>query len=67
MTDPGPARSKGVSDGLHDAGRILAIAAGVAVVSLAIIAPLALVFLLAWLTYRAWVRSRREQALSRRV
>jgi hypothetical protein len=53
----------GISDGLHDAGRILAIAAGVAVVGLAIVIPLALLFLLAWLAHRAWVRARRERAL----
>jgi hypothetical protein len=57
----------GIGDGLHDAGRILAIAAGIAVVGLALAVPLALLFLLAWLVYRTWVRSRREQALSRRV
>jgi hypothetical protein len=53
----------GIGDGLHDAGGILAIAAGVAVVGLAAIAPLALLVLLAWLAHRAWVRSRRERAL----
>jgi hypothetical protein len=57
----------GTGDGLHDARRILAIAAGVTLVGLAVIAPLALIFLFAWLAYRAWIRSRREQALSRRV
>lgn len=53
----------GVSDGLHGAGRILAIAAGVTMIGLAVIAPLALLFLLAWLTHRAWARARRERAL----
>jgi hypothetical protein len=53
----------GVGDGLDDAGRILEIAAGVTIVGLAILVPLALVGLLAWLAHRAWVRSRREQAL----
>jgi len=56
-----------IDNGLHEAGRILAIAAGVTVVGLAVIAPLALLFLIAWLAHRAWIRSRREQALSRRV
>lgn len=55
--------SWGIGDGFHDAGRILAIAAGVAVIGLAIVAPLALICLLAWLAHRAWVRTRREQAL----
>jgi hypothetical protein len=53
----------GIDDGLHEAGRIFAIAAGVAVVGLAAIVPLALLVLLAWLAHRAWVRTRRERAL----
>jgi len=53
----------GIGDGLHEAGRILAIAGGVAVLGLAVIAPLALIFLLAWLAHRTWVRARRERAL----
>jgi hypothetical protein len=57
----------GVGDGFHDAGRILAIAAGVTMIGLAVITPLALLFLLAWFLHRTWIRSRREQALSRRV
>lgn len=55
--------SWGMSDGLHDAGRILAIAAGITVVGLAVAAPLALIFFLAWLVHRTWVRTRRERAL----
>jgi hypothetical protein len=55
--------SWGVGDGLHEAGRILAIAAGVTVVGLAAIAPIALLILLAWLAHRTWVRTRRERAL----
>jgi hypothetical protein len=54
----------GTGDGLHDAGRILAIAAGVAIVGLAIIAPLALICLLAWLAHRAWLRRARHRALA---
>jgi hypothetical protein len=53
----------GIGDGLHEAGRILAIGGGVAVLGLAVIAPLALIFLLAWLAHRTWVRARRERAL----
>lgn len=53
----------GVSDGLDDAGRILAIAAGVTIIGLAILAPLTLIALLAWFVHHAWIRSRREQAL----
>ncbi len=47
----------------HDAGHILTIAAGVTIVGLAILAPLALIALLAWLANRAGVRRARERAL----
>ncbi len=53
----------GVDDALADAGRILVTAAGVTVIGLALIAPLAIIGLLAWLANRAWVRRRRESAL----
>jgi hypothetical protein len=53
----------GIGDAFHNAGHILAIAAGVTLVCLAVIAPLALLFLLAWLAQRLWLRSRRERAL----
>lgn len=54
----------GVGDALGDAGQILAVAAAVAVVGLAILGPIALVALLAWLTHRAWVRRERRRVLS---
>jgi hypothetical protein len=53
----------GIDDAFHDAGHILGIAAGVTVVALAVVAPLALILLLAWLAHRLWLRSRRERAL----
>ena len=53
----------GIGDAFHDAGRILGIAAGVALVGLAVIAPLALLCLLAWLARRLWLRTSRERAL----
>jgi Domain of unknown function (DUF4349) len=53
----------GIDDGVHDAGRILAIAAGVTMIGLAVIAPFALILLLTWLARRTWVRARRERAL----
>jgi hypothetical protein len=53
----------GVSDGLDDAGRILAVAAGVTVIALAILAPLALIAFLAWLAHRTLTRRSRERAL----
>lgn len=57
----------GVDDALDDAGHILGIAAGVTLVGLAVIAPLALICLLTWLAYGIWLRARREQAISKRV
>lgn len=53
----------GIDDAFGDAGHILGIAAGVTLVGLAVIAPLALLFLLAWLAQRLWLRTRRERAL----
>jgi hypothetical protein len=53
-----------VGDALDDAGHILAIAAGVAIVGLAIVGPLAVIALLVWLANRARVRRGRERALS---
>ncbi len=53
----------GVSDAFHDAGHILGIAAGVTLVGLAVLAPIALILLLSWLAQRLWLRSRRERAL----
>lgn len=60
-TSPGGAW--GVDDALGDAGHILGIAAGVTVVGLAVLAPFALVGLLAWLAHHIWLRARRERAL----
>ncbi|HEY3435903.1 MAG TPA: DUF4349 domain-containing protein, partial [Solirubrobacterales bacterium] len=54
----------GVDDALGDAGQILAVAAAVTVVGLAIVGPIALLALLAWLTHRAWVRRERRRVLS---
>ncbi|HEX3043095.1 MAG TPA: DUF4349 domain-containing protein [Solirubrobacterales bacterium] len=54
----------GVGDALDDAGQILAVAAAVTVVALAILGPIALLALLAWLTHRAWVRRERRRVLS---
>lgn len=50
-------------DAVRDAGRILEVAAGVAVVAGAALLPLALVAALAWLAGRRAVRRRREAAL----
>jgi uncharacterized protein DUF4349 len=53
----------GIDDGLDGAGRILAVAAGVTVIALAILSPLALIALLAWLAHRTLVRRSRERVL----
>jgi hypothetical protein len=48
---------------IHDAGRVLTVAAGVALIALAALTPLALLGLLAWWIASAVRRRRREQAL----
>jgi hypothetical protein len=55
--------SWGIGDALDDAAHILAIAAGVTLIGLAILTPIALICLLAWLARRAWVRRARARAL----
>ncbi len=55
--------SWGIGDAFGDAGHILGIAAGITLVGLAVLAPIALLLLLAWLAQRLWLRSRRERAL----
>jgi hypothetical protein len=55
----------GIGDGIDGAVRILAVAAGVTVIGLAVLAPFALLALLAWLTRRAYLRRARREALSR--
>ncbi len=47
----------------HDAGRVLTVAAGVALISLAALTPVALILALAWWIAAAVRRRRREQAL----
>jgi hypothetical protein len=65
---PTPSESSGggwsIGDAFHDAGHILGIATGVAIIGLAILAPLALIAALIWLANRAWVRRGRQRALS---
>jgi hypothetical protein len=50
-------------DALHDAGRVLEVAAGVALVALAVLAPFAVLAALAWLAARTLGRRRRERLL----
>jgi hypothetical protein len=52
-----------IDDALHDAGQVLAVAAALSVVVLAILGPIVLTALLAWLTHRAWVRRERRRVL----
>jgi hypothetical protein len=53
----------GIGDAFDDAAHVLGVAAGVTLVGLAVIAPFALLCLLAWLAHRFWLRSGRERAL----
>ncbi|HEX8050147.1 MAG TPA: DUF4349 domain-containing protein, partial [Solirubrobacterales bacterium] len=53
----------GVGDALDDAGHVLTVAAAVFLVALAVLGPIALIALLAWLTHRAWVRRERRRVL----
>jgi Domain of unknown function (DUF4349) len=55
--------SWGVGDALHDAGHILTIAAGVALIALAILGPIALIAFAFWLANRFRVRRLRERTL----
>jgi hypothetical protein len=52
-----------IGDALHDAGHILVIAAGVAIVGLAIVGPLALLAFLFWLANGVRLRRARERVL----
>jgi Domain of unknown function (DUF4349) len=54
----------GVDEALHDAGHVLSVAAAVTLIALAILGPIALVALLAWLSRRAWLRRERRRVLS---
>ncbi|HKO37557.1 MAG TPA: DUF4349 domain-containing protein [Solirubrobacterales bacterium] len=62
--EPSSGGTWSIDDALDDAGRVLAVAAAVTVVALAILGPIALIALLAWLTHRAWVRRERRRVLS---
>ena len=53
----------GVGQAAHDAGRVLTVAAGVALIALAALTPVALVAALLWWVGSALRRRRREQAL----
>jgi len=61
--DAGGSGSWSIGDAFHDAGRVLTVIAGILLISAAVLAPLGLVGGLAWITARAVVRRRREDAL----
>lgn len=61
--DSGGSGSWGIGDATADAARILGIAAGVTLIGLAVLAPIALIALLGWAAQRAWVRRSRERVL----
>ncbi|HEX5592791.1 MAG TPA: DUF4349 domain-containing protein [Solirubrobacterales bacterium] len=54
----------GIDDALHDAGHVLTVAAAVILIALAVLGPIALIALLAWLSHRTWVRRERRRVLS---
>jgi len=53
----------GIGDALDDAGRVLAVGAGVALIALAVLGPIALIALLIWLARRTYLRRARHAAL----
>jgi len=61
--DSGGGGGWSIGDAFHDAGRVLTVIAGILLISAAVLAPLGLVGGLAWITARAVVRRRREDAL----
>ncbi|MDX6633558.1 MAG: hypothetical protein QOG26_1563, partial [Solirubrobacterales bacterium] len=56
----------GIGDAAHDALRVLAVAAGAALVGLAVLVPLALLAALYWTGHRALVARSRRRALDER-
>ena len=54
----------GLDDALHDAGHVLSVAAAVTLIALAVLGPIALIALVAWLIHRTWVSRERRRALS---
>jgi hypothetical protein len=54
----------GIDDAFHDAGHVLTVVAAVTLIALAILGPIALIALLAWLSHRVWVRRERRRVLS---
>jgi hypothetical protein len=61
--DSGGGGSWSIGDAFHDAGRVLTVIAGILLISAAVLVPLGLIVAVAWLTARAVIRRRREDAL----
>ena len=61
--DGGDGGGWGLGDAVDDAGKVLAVTAGVLLVSAAVLGPLAILAVLIWLGVRALTRLRRERAL----
>jgi len=62
---PGPSDDEwSIGDALHDAGRVLAVAAGIALVAAAVMLPLGLLAGAGWAGRRVYLRRAREQTLS---
>jgi hypothetical protein len=62
VVPPGP-KPFGIGKAAHDAGRVLTVGAGVALIALAALVPLALLVMLGWWIAATLRRRRREQAL----
>ena len=63
LADGGDGGGWGLGDAVDDAGKVLAVTAGVLLVSAAVLGPLAILAVLIWLGVRALTRLRRERAL----
>jgi hypothetical protein len=61
--DTGGGGGWSIGDAFHDAGRVLTVIAGILLISAAVLVPLGLIGAVAWVTARAVVRRRREDAL----
>lgn len=61
--DAGGGGGWGIGDAFHDAGRVLTVSAGILLITAAVLVPIGLIVAVAWLTARAVIRKRREDAL----
>jgi hypothetical protein len=61
--DSGGGGAWSIGDAFHDAGRVLTVMAGILLISAAVLVPIGLIVGVAWLTARAVIRKRREDAL----